>query len=147
MNHARTIAIAAALLATGAVFGATPPEGSYPEQPTISAGQGLSRAEVAAEAARYNLAGKPGEVRGESRPEFVQDFGQRRLTRAEVIADLQLWNRAGLSAAGHGEASPDVHGSDYQSRLAAYQSLRDGPAYAEAIRQLVAGSTAASSGG
>ena len=147
MNHAKSIVVAAVLLATGAAFGATPPEGSYPEQPTMSAGEGRIRAEVAADAVRYNQAGRPGQVRGDGEAVFVHDFGQRGLTRSEVIADLQLWNRAGLSAAGHGESSPDVHGSDYKSRVAVYQSLRSGPAYAEAIRQIAGGSTAPSIGG
>ena len=40
MNHAKSIVIAAALLAAGAAFGATPPEGSYPEQPMASADRG-----------------------------------------------------------------------------------------------------------
>ena len=39
MDHGRSIVIATTLLAAGAAFSATPPEGSYPEQPTAAAAQ------------------------------------------------------------------------------------------------------------
>ena len=142
MNCVKSIVFAAALLSAGAAFSAPfsfpQAEGSYPEQPAVGAVEGRSRAEVTAEAARYNEAGTPGLIRGEDRPELVQSFGQHGLTRAEVAADLELWQRAGLSAAGYGEASPDVYDRDYQAKLAQYQVLRHSRAYAELVRQIAA---------
>ena len=110
MDHVRSIVVVATLLAAGAAFSAAPLEGSYPEQPTATPGAGQIRAGAAADAARYNNPGSTGRIRGEDRPEFVQDFGQQGRTRIDVNADLMLWQPGGVFAARHGEASP-VYGA------------------------------------
>lgn len=141
----KSIVLAVALTATGAAFSAVIPEGSYPQIPAGS--NGKTRAEVSAEAARFNEAGRPGLIRGEQRPEFVPAFAARPQNRAEVDADLELWQRAGLAAASRGEATPDLQGSDYQAQLAAYRGLRNGPAYAELVRRLAGGNSTANRAG
>lgn len=52
--------------------------------------------------------------------------------RAEVQADLHLWQRAGLG--GPGEV--DTMSADYQAKLATYQRLRSGPAFAAEVDRL-----------
>jgi hypothetical protein len=136
MFRIKSIVLVTALMSAGAAFSAHLPEDAYPGQPSVSATEGRSRIDVANEAARYNLAGKPGLLSGEDRPAFVQSFGQRDLSRAEVIADLRLWQQAGLSHAISGEASPDVFAKEYQAKLSQYHELRNGPIYAESVRQI-----------
>lgn len=57
------------------------------------------------------------------------------LSRAEVAADLELWLRAGMAEFDRGEVGADVHSTEYRRSFAAYQALRAGPEYAEALRR------------
>lgn len=136
MSPLKSILLVTTLMSAGAAFGAHLPEGDYPAQQSVATAESRSRIDVAAEAVRFNLAGKPGLLSGEDRPAFVQSFGQQGLSRAEVMADLGLWQQAGLSHAANGEASPDVFAKDYQAKLARYHAMRNGPVYAEAVRRI-----------
>lgn len=100
MTHARTLAFTVAILATSASWAAILPEGSYPQITQQSTDQGASRAEVAAEAARWNLAGQPGQVKGEHRPQFVQSYGKP-ADRSEVIAEREAFASSGVMRIGN----------------------------------------------
>jgi hypothetical protein len=54
------------------------------------------------------------------------------VSRAEVLADLHLWQRAGLGETGEA----DTLSAGYQAKLAAYQRLRSGPAFAAEVERL-----------
>ncbi len=101
MTYAKTLAFTVAILATGASFAATIPEGSYPQTEQQSSAQGQSRAAVAAEAARWNLAGQPGQVKGEDRPQFVQSYGKSQLSRSSVIAEREAFASSGAMRIGN----------------------------------------------
>jgi hypothetical protein len=91
--------LAATALASGASFADTLPEGSYPQMDTPSGT--VSRTAIAGEAARWNISGRPGLVKGEGRPEFVQSTNRRDATRAEVIADRDAFARRGSMRIGN----------------------------------------------
>lgn len=93
MSFTRIFTFAATVLATGASFANSMPEGSYPQ--IDSSSSAVSRTVVATEAARWNTAGKPGLINGEDRPEFVQSTGSHEPTRAKVIAEREAFARSG----------------------------------------------------
>lgn len=100
MTYAKTLALAAALLVSTASFAAHLPEGSYP-QTEQSDVHGPSRAAVAAEAVRYNVAGQPGQIKGEDRPQLVQSYDQQHLSRSQVVADREAFARSGQERIGN----------------------------------------------
>ncbi len=98
---AKTIAFATAILAAGAAFAAQPAEGDYPRSQSSSPAAPGARAQVAAEAARWNLAGQPGQVMGEHRPQFTPAYDDRSKGRAAVIADRDTYARSGAMRIGN----------------------------------------------
>lgn len=100
MTYAKSFALAAALLASTASFAAHLPEGSYPQTEEAIA-QGPSRAVVAAEAARHNAAGQPGQIKGEDRPQLVQSYDQQHLSRSQVVADRDAFAQSGQERIGN----------------------------------------------
>jgi hypothetical protein len=64
----------------------------------------------------------------------------RPVDRAEVVADLHLWRQAGLADA----PEVDVESPVYQAKLATYERLRNGPAFAaevERVREIRSGAS------
>ncbi len=119
MNLVKSLVLASSVLAAGAAFSQNYPEGSYPP---VQVSSQADRAVVAREAARDNLAGRPGLVRGESRPVFTPSFDQAAATdRDAVRADVRQWNRAGLAELNRGEATPDFGSPAYQGAVTRYE--------------------------
>ncbi len=122
MNRIKTIALVAALAGSTAAFSAVIPEGSYPQVYNTPTAQMVSRDTVSAEAGRWNVSGRPGQIAGEQRPDFVQDFGKSAVSRSEVASERDAWKGAGLADLVRGP-TPDFGGADYQSRLNRYEAM------------------------
>lgn len=109
-------------------------EGSYPATPGQDAAIARSRADVQGDLQRWIAAGSPDVQRGESTAVFVAPAAGPALSRAEVIADLEIWMQAGLSTLD----LPDPFNEVQASRVARYAQLRNGPEYAQRVRQIAA---------
>lgn len=117
MKRSTPFLLAASLLVSTAAFAQHYPEGSYPP---AQAGSDARRADVAAEAARWNQAGQPGLVAGEGRPPFTPVAGPS-AARAAVKADRAQWDRAGLEDLNRGEATPDFGSVEYRAAVQRYE--------------------------
>ena len=73
-----------------------------------------------------------GEIELSRAPDVAAADSGRPVDRAEVIADLHLWRQAGL------DSTPeyDVQSPAYQAKLATYQQLRSGPAFAAEVERV-----------
>ena len=71
--------------------------------------------------------------------------GSPALSRAEVLADLAVWRQAGLDR--FQADSADHSGTAYETALAEYQRLRNGPAYAAELDRLQGSTRSASADG
>ena len=135
MNFAKSVILVSSVLAAGAAFSQNYPEGSYPP---VQVSSQADRAVVAQEAARYNLAGRPGLVRGEGRPVFTPSFDQAAASdRAAVRADAQAWNRSGLADLNRGEATPDFGSKAYQAAVTKYEQAAGSTATAGGVQGTV----------
>jgi hypothetical protein len=132
MKFAQSLVLASSVLAAGAAVAQNYPEGSYPP---VQISTQADRAVVAQEAARDNLAGRPGLVRGESRPVFTPSFDQASASdRDTVRANVQQWNRAGLADLNRGEATPDFGSKAYQAAVTRYEQATGSAATAGGFR-------------
>lgn len=118
MNRSTSLVLAASLLASTAAFAQNYPEGSYPPVQVTSQAQ---RADVAAEAVRWNQAGQPGLVAGEGRPPFTT-VAAAASDRAQVKADREQWIRSGLEGLNRGEATPDFGSVEYRAAVDRYEA-------------------------
>ena len=117
MNRSLPFFLATSLLASTAAFGQNFPEGSYP---SVQATSEARRADVAAEAVRWNLAGQPGLVAGEGRPPFTSAASSASV-RTAVHADRDQWVSAGLDDLNRGEATPDFGSVEYRAAVQRYE--------------------------
>ncbi len=62
------------------------------------------------------------------------------LSRAEAVADLNLWRRAGADRYAD-DARYGLNVAAYEDAVAQYQSLRQGPAFAQEVARLLQGNT------
>jgi hypothetical protein len=137
MTLAKSLILVSSVLAAGTAFSRNYPEGSYPP---VQVSARADRAVVAQEAARDNLAGRPGLVRGEGRPVFTPSFDQAAAgDRATVGANVQQWNRAGLADLNRGEATPDFGSTAYQAAVTRYEQATGSTAAAGGFRGTTAG--------
>jgi hypothetical protein len=60
------------------------------------------------------------------------------LSRAEAVADLNLWRRAGADRYAD-DARYGMNVAAYEEAVAQYQSLRQGPAFAQEVARLLQG--------
>ena len=121
-------AVAAALLgAAGAASAQTVPAETWVGAPISTSGSTLSRADVRNELTRTHSVARAPQEEWIGLP-VAANVAVGSLSRAEVKADLALWNQAGLNQF---SAMDSVDGSNpvFRQRTAAYERLRNSPAY------------------
>ena len=124
MNLSKTVIAQAILLAANAAVAAPLPEGSYPQQPSLTSEQAPTRAEVAAATSAWIERGKPGLIPAEERPELVPPHGAP-ASRLEVTVEHDLWQRSGLAARLAAEPTPDFGAAELRKQLANYEAAKE----------------------
>ena len=134
MNTKQLIALSAFALADGAASAQTVPAEAWVGAPIATTGSALSRTDVRADLDRSKtVAQAPQEAWvGSTAGENVAAGA---LSRAEVKADLALWTRAGLNQYARIDGI-DSTNPDFRQRTAAYERLRNSPAYLAEVKQL-----------
>lgn len=142
MNAKQLIALSAIALAAGAASAQTVPAEAWVGAPIATTGSALSRAEVRADLDRSKTVARAPQEEWVGSP-AAANVAVGALSRAEVKADLALWTRAGLNQYATRD-SVDTSSPDFRQRAAAYERLRNSPAYLAEVQRLQGTPTVAS---
>ncbi|MDM0023338.1 hypothetical protein [Variovorax saccharolyticus] len=131
MNAKQLLGVSALALAGATAFAQTVPAELWVGAPIATTASAASRSAVAADySASRTMASAPQELRV-----GPADTAPGAMSRAEVAADTNLWIKSGMSQLANRD-SFDPTSPAYRAQFAAYERMRNGPAFVAEVQRL-----------